>query len=50
MVSSFDAAGNQVPEYQGRATDILSKIKADFPNADIRNGDWNRDVRPYMSR
>jgi hypothetical protein len=48
MVTAFDGAGNQVPEYQGRASDVLAKLKCDFPNADVRNGDWNRDVRQYL--
>lgn len=42
MVMAFDAAGQQVPEYQGRKEEVLEKIKIDFPDADIKNGDWNR--------
>lgn len=33
MVMAFDAAGEQVPEYQGTKEDVLPKLKRDFPKA-----------------
>jgi hypothetical protein len=48
MLMVFDDNGQQVPEYQGIATEMIPKLKKDHPCVSIENMDWNRDVRPGL--
>jgi hypothetical protein len=34
MVMACDAAGQQVPEYNGRLTEVAERIRRDFPEAE----------------
>lgn len=45
MIMAFDANGEQVPEWQGRGTTIIARIRKEFPGVVIEGGDWEADVR-----
>ena len=40
MVMAFDEYGKQVPEYQGKAEDVLDKLRRDYPDVSIRRLDY----------
>jgi hypothetical protein len=43
MVMAFDEHGKQAPEYQGVGTEIIPKIREDFPALVIEGMDWATD-------
>ena len=40
MVMAFDQNGEQMPDYQGRLSDVQDKIKCDFPTVKIEGAVW----------
>lgn len=48
QVMAFDAEGNQVPEWQGRGTEIIPRIRKQFAGAVIEGMDWKTDMQPGM--
>lgn len=44
MIMVFDQRGEQMPAYQGHATDVLPLIRRDAPDVAIKRGDW-RDLQ-----
>ena len=46
MVAAFDENGEQVPEYQGIGTEMIPKLRKDYPELVIVGKDWATDVRP----
>ncbi len=44
QVMSFDWDGKQVPEYQGNGTEIIPKLRKDFPDLIIVGMDWATDI------
>lgn len=45
----FDDVGKQMCDYQGVGSEMIPKLRADFPECPISNMDWNNDVRPGLN-
>ena len=45
LVMAFDDSGKQVEAYQGRKADVLRRIQADYPKAQIYYGSWRPSWR-----
>ncbi len=45
MMMVFDKSGQQVPRYQGPVEEELTKLQRDYPECEVRRGDWE-DYRP----
>lgn len=41
ILMCFDDEGKQVPEYQGVADEVLPRLRKDFPNLAIDEGNWS---------
>ena len=48
MLMVFDQNGEQMPDYQGKGSEMIPKLRKDFPSCPIAGGDWNTDVRPHL--
>ena len=46
MLMVFDDNGQQMPDYQGIGSEMIPKLRQDFPDCPINGMDWNADVRP----
>ena len=40
MLMVFDDAGEQLPKYQGKANEMIPKLKTDFPDVVIEERKW----------
>lgn len=48
MLAVFDDSGQQMPDYQGIGSEMIPKLRRDFPDCPIDGMDWNTDVRPGL--
>ena len=44
----FNNEGKQMQDYQGIGSEMLPKLRQDFPDCPVSGMDWNTDVRPGL--
>jgi hypothetical protein len=49
MIMAFDTRGQQVPEYQGPGTEVIPRLRRDFPGIVIEGMDWATDIVPGLN-
>lgn len=49
MLAVFGDDGQQMPDYQGMGSEMIPKLRCDYPDCQISGMDWNSDVRPGLN-
>jgi hypothetical protein len=50
MLMVFDEAGEQMGDYQGMGSEMIPKLRLEYPDCPITGMDWNTDVRPALTK